>query len=175
MRQSTNFLLNQLEKLKLDADEVKQAQLTSQNSGMLGFQAIGARQTVDIPAMSEYEQVLYTVKCKFWAGNTAGIRESPQPGTVVYPSLDFIDVMGNSSDIIIDKSQIGQKLILHNTTSTVIGNAYANYLIDGFTRKNPVEWTSSIITHSSQATRLTVRSDARSTVPGWIEIEVTRA
>lgn len=37
MRYSQSYLANELKRLQLDAEEIKQAQLTSQNSGMLGF------------------------------------------------------------------------------------------------------------------------------------------
>lgn len=173
MRYSQSYFTNELERLRLNADEIKQAQLTSQNSGMLGFMADENIQYYDIPAMGQYEIIVLHINCTLYEGEVGQYNQIRKP-IICYPYIDFANVgdLNNRSTFNVTHGGLMQTLDLKNSSGSVVGDVTMNYMIGGLVQNSQSSWSASISVHSDQATRLAIIGGVRSTVRGWISMTV---
>lgn len=172
-RYSQSYFTNELERLRLNAEEIKQAQLTSQNSGMLGFMADENIQYIDIPAMGEYEIIVLNITCTLYEGQDGQTNLITKP-IISYPYIDFANTndLNSRSTFNVAYGGLTQNLDLKNSSGQVVGYATMNYMTSGLVQENQSTWSASINVHSDEATRLAIIGGVRSTVRGWIRMTV---
>lgn len=172
-RYSQSYFTNELERLQLNAEEIKQAQLTSQNSGMLGFMADENIQHIDIPAMGEYEIIVLNITCTLYEGQDGQPNLITKP-IISYPYIDFANIgdLDNRSTFNVAYGGLTQNLDLKNSSGQVVGYVTMNYMIGGLVQNSQSSWSASINVHSDQSTRLAIIGGVRSTVRGWISMTV---
>lgn len=172
-RYSQSYFTNELERLQLNAEEIKQAQLTSQNSGMLGFMADENIQYIDIPAMGEYEIIVLNITCTLYEGQGGQPNLITKP-IISYPYIDFANIgdLNNRSTFNVAYGGLTQNLDLKNSSGQVVGYVTMNYMLNGLVQGSQSTWSASISVHSNEATRLAIIGGVRSTIRGWVSMTV---